>query len=365
MIIAPPYAPPYADAVKYPHLDNSILEIFHQKLNENPYLIEIAHHFSDDATNEDIEIVIDDVSETDDAIRKEISQVRISTMTVLCELGVDVNLDVFYEHLPVSSPRSKVRADGTVDTYRIVSLEYMEKTAKGTPKQKKRRVSATTADANGTDTKRRKSFYNQATIVLDYIKAVNLKLFRNGSIHITGIIDEEQGKCAVGFLCDEIRAIYEKHPEVLCEVENRTIDQIGCHRWDIVMINSDFSCNFRIRREKLFEILDAKYGLVVNYESDNYPGVKTSFYWNEADPQRTGICVCSKGKTCSGKGRGMLVDYEGDKLAMHCRKITISVFQSGKIIITGARNKAQIDDAYAFITRVLTTHFDTVAKKGV
>ena len=102
----------------------------------------------------------------------------------------------------------------------------------------------------------------------------------------------------------------------------------------------------------------------MNYESDNYPGVKTSFYWNEADPQRTGICVCSKGKTCSGKGRGMLVGYEDDKLAKHCRKITISVFQSGKIIITGARNKEQIVDAYTFITRVLTTHFDTVAKRG-
>ena len=409
---------PYANAVKYPYLDHSILDIFHQKLNENPYLLEIAHHF-----REDIEIIVEDGSGglyphrdcrdsgflenprdsrdsgliepprdcrdsqardsrdsgflenprdsgliepprdcRDSQDSREITEVRISTMTVLCELGVDVNLDVFYEHLPVSSPRSKVREDGTVDTYRIVSLEYMEKTAKGTPKQKKRRVSTTTADS--TDSKRRKSFYNQATIVLDYIKAVNLKLFRNGSIHITGIIDEEQGKCAVGFLCDEIRAIYEKHPDVLLTTETRGIDQIGCHRWDIVMINSDFSCNFRIRREKLFEILDTKYGLVVNYESDNYPGVKTSFYWNEADPQRTGICVCCTGKTCSGKGRGMLGFMADDPTAHNCRKITISVFQSGKIIITGARNRRQIDDAYAFITRVLTTHYSTVAKRN-
>jgi hypothetical protein len=62
--------------------------------------------------------------------------------------------------------------------------------------------------------KKRKSFYNQATIIMDYIKSINLKLFRNGSIHITGIIDVEQGKSAVRFLCDEIRAVYEKDPTI-------------------------------------------------------------------------------------------------------------------------------------------------------
>ena len=96
--------------------------------------------------------------------------------------------------------------------------------------------------------------------------------------------------------------------------------------------------------------------MVVNYESDNYPGVKTSFYWNMGDPSKSGICKCKIGKTCSGKGRGTLA--EGDS----CRKITISIFQSGKIIITGARDKAQIEDAYSFITTIFREYFHSVAR---
>ena len=45
-----------------------------------------------------------------------------------------------------------------------------------------------------------------------------------------------------------------------------------------------------------------------------------------------------------------------------CRKITISIFQSGKIIITGAREQTQIDDAYHFITGILRKYFNEVGR---
>lgn len=319
------------------HLETSIIEIFKHKLLENPYLHEIAHYFIENDDDDD-PVLSEDLVELEKNI--EISKVRISTMTVLCDLGVQINLDTFYNNIHAYHNVEK--------DYKIVSLEYMENPAKGVPKQKKKKQSV----ANAKLVKRRKSFYNQATIIMDYIKTINLKLFRNGSIHITGIIDEEQGKRAVGFLCDEIRAVYEKDPTIT----NGDIAQLGLANWDIVMINSDFCCNFKIRREKLYEILDSRYNLVVNYESDNYPGVKTSFYWNIRDADKSGICKCKIGKTCSGKGRGTLA--EGDT----CRKITISIFQSGKIIITGARDKAQIDDAYNFITNIFREYFHSVAR---
>jgi hypothetical protein len=200
---------------------------------------------------------------------------------------------------------------------------------------------------------------------MDYIKSINLKLFLNGSIHITGIIDEEQGKKAVEFLGNEIRNIYAKNNAIT----NGDLSMLGIYSWDIVLINSDFACNFKIRREKLYEIIDSKYNLVVNYESDSYPGVKTSFYWSEKDNGtlnaitgdfdgiKTGICKCKTGSTCKGKGRGTL-DPEDC-----CRKITISIFQSGKIIITGARAIKQVDECYQFIICLLKRYYHDISRQ--
>lgn len=319
------------------YLENSIIEIFNQKLQENPYLEEIKHYFV--VNTDENALVANQANLHNQSI--EISPIRVSTMVVLCDVGLDVNLDIFYQNIQPYENLEK--------GYKIISLEYMENPAKGTPKQKKKKQ----CQANARLVKRRKSFYNQATVIMDYIKPINLKLFRNGSIHITGVVDEVQAQKAVGFLCDEIRVIHEKDNAIT----TADISGLGCRNWNIVMINSDFSCNFKIRREKLYEILDSRYGLVVNYESDNYPGVKTSFYWSERDPMRSGVCKCKVGKTCSGKGTGTL---EQDDT---CRKITISIFQSGKIIITGARNLQQIDDAYQFISKILRLYYDNIARE--
>jgi TATA-box binding protein (TBP) (component of TFIID and TFIIIB) len=317
------------------HLENSIIEIFHQKMLENPYLHEISDYFvlrNKNIPNEKpMELNNADI---------QISEVRISTKVVLCSLGVDINLDTFFKHI---EPYTNVEKN-----YKIISLEYMDNVAKGIPKQKKKKQS----QANSSLIKKRQSFYNQVTIIVEHIKSINIKIFRNGSIHITGIVDEDLGKKAIQFLCDEINLIYLKDQSIT----NNNIIDLGVHNWKVVLINSDFSCNFKIRREKLFEILDTKCGLVVNYESDNYPGVKTSYYWNVGDTQKTGICKCKIGKTCSGKGLG--TEEESDS----CRKITISIFQSGKIIITGARDNAQIKDAYQFITRILRENYFEVAR---
>jgi TATA-box binding protein (TBP) (component of TFIID and TFIIIB) len=39
-----------------------------------------------------------------------------------------------------------------------------------------------------------------------------------------------------------------------------------------------------------------------------------------------------------------------------CKRITISPFSSGKIIITGAREMDQINEAYEFFNEILKTH---------
>ena len=70
------------------------------------------------------------------------------------------------------------------------------------------------------------------------------------------------------------------------------------------------------------------------------------------DKPHLGKCYCTK--LCNGKGDG---DGNGN-----CKKITISTFQSGSVIITGARSMEQINDAYKFINRVFEENYQNLKK---
>ena len=56
--------------------------------------------------------------------------------------------------------------------------------------------------------------------------------------------------------------------------------------------------------------------------------------------QLTGICNCDQ--QCNGKGKN---DF--------CKKITIAVFNSGKIIITGGQSNEHLNTAHKFITDLI------------
>ena len=65
-----------------------------------------------------------------------------------------------------------------------------------------------------------------------------------------------------------------------------------------------------------------------------------------------GICHCPK--FCSGQGDGTEISS--------CKRITIAVFQTGSIIITGARMKKQLDEAYDFMNNVIRMHSRDILK---
>jgi TATA-box binding protein (TBP) (component of TFIID and TFIIIB) len=65
-----------------------------------------------------------------------------------------------------------------------------------------------------------------------------------------------------------------------------------------------------------------------------------------------GACYCDG--HCIGKGNG-----EGET---ECKKVTISAFQSGSIIITGANTTRQIYESYHFINNVINRNIGTIKK---
>jgi hypothetical protein len=121
------------------------------------------------------------------------------------------------------------------------------------------------------------------------------------------------------------------------------------------MMNSDYTIGAAIRRDRLYKILVETYGLWSSFEPTIYQGVNTKFFWNKERPATEdipGICVCPT--PCDGSGSGYGIG--------NCKKITISPFRTGSIIITGAQQPEQLQDAYDFMNTVLRNHATEVLR---
>ena len=164
---------------------------------------------------------------------------------------------------------------------------------------------------------------------------------------MTGLKASEEGITACQGLIEKLKEMNNKYPDITTFNKPET----SISDFSIVLINSDFSAGFRVKRENLYDLLFQR-GIFVSYEPDIYPGVNAKYYWNKSNPKQDGICRCSK--TCSGKGTG-----EGNG---NCKKITIATFQSGNVIITGARNTEQTEDAYKFINELFRESYKSILR---
>ncbi len=214
-----------------------------------------------------------------------------------------------------------------------------------------------------------KTFFNQSTLVVRkrigvdpakhkgitadsmVFKEVNVKLFANGGMQMTGVPEEgfaeETGRWLLAFLWkfqqQESVPIFTAEPSL--------------QKFSTQLINSDYDVGYNVKRESIHQILSRTYGLFSTFEGTIYQGVNTKYYYNEnnTDPAHEGQCMCSNPLKCKGQGSGV-----GD---FQCKRITMSIFQTGKIIITGARHFHQIEAAYHFLNRVFATHADEVLRK--
>lgn len=265
-----------------------------------------------------------------------ITPYTISTMTVTGNLGATPNLKQLYESVHFI-PYWWV-GEG------VIKIEMGE--------QKK---GICTEDILHNTNKAKKSFLNQSSLVFRLqlntdntspkFKEVNIKIFKNGGFQMTGISAEETGRKALQRFIDQNK--------------DKQIWNITPHiqSFQFQLINTDFRINKAIRRDRMYRLLVENYGLCCSYEPSTYQAVKTAFYWNahRSPESPAGICGCPD--PCEGSGDGCTIG--------NCRKITIAPFRTGSVIITGAKQVKQIDDAYAFITSILREHADYLLREEV
>lgn len=237
---------------------------------------------------------------------------RVSTITAVGRLGTYVDIDALFDRLAVleeecDDTQKKTSNDAGDESVWFLSIEIGEGDAprrrRGTPPIRTR-----------THRIPPKNFDNQTTVVMrvprpsfpDIHDHLNVKVFRNGNVQLTGIKEIEQGRTALEGI---VRAI--ERTETAADEENLRV-----HEYRVCLINTDAHIGFGVRREKLYDLMKRRYpALSCNFEPCIYPGVK-----------------------------------------LKVEQATVSVFQSGCVIVTGARTLDQVDSAHLFIRDILMAH---------
>lgn len=268
---------------------------------------------------------------------------KVSTITCNVDIGINIDLITFYEQFAIG------------DKSNFVWIYYPKITDKQNNRgeyPKKRRNVKKTSD-------KKTSFDNQVTVLYKTTNYPNLKIFKNGNIQLTGVKNKDDVNIIIDEIIKEIKRIHSINKNITTteDFENK----IGFFNFHIRMINTDFktftdetmSEKFLIRRKILHKILMSDiYNNKCSFEPGKYHGVKLEFFWNKDKKKQDGICECSD--HCFGKGNG-----SGNN---NCKKITVAIFESGSVLITGGVSFDQINEAYNYITDVFKKHKDEIKK---
>ncbi len=155
------------------------------------------------------------------------------------------------------------------------------------------------------------SFYNQVTIgYTDSLSTKKVKVFPNGSLQIAGCRDLNDCKNFI----NQLRLIM----DLIYNVD------IPVNSFKIVMINSNFSLQHMIHQMNVVRAFNTK-KFSVSFDPDRYSAVKLKFS-----------------------------PIEGGK------QVTVSIFSSGSVIITGAQTIQEVCQAYISIVDRMIKNSDTL-----
>lgn len=264
-------------------------------------------------------------SKIDFSLKNLPDDVRISTITMTCNLDtlIDVQNVGKYIDLGIGSivcVKYKTNNNKMEDNTVIRTLIKIKKSREKNKKNVKR-----------------KNFNNQATLIIDVKnkRRVNVKIFKNGAIQMTGCKAIEDFHHALETVCRELKkkkAVYNKQTKTITpkyfitNFEAVNADKVKNFR--VHLINCNFKVGFLIDREKLHGLL-LKAGVRSILEPNIHACVNIKYNYKNKDT------------------------------------ISIFVFESGSIIITGAKMENHIIEAYKFITKVLFENYDTIVKNNI
>jgi TATA-box binding protein (TBP) (component of TFIID and TFIIIB) len=232
------------------------------------------------------------------------NKIKISTITISCKTSTQINIHNISRFIDLNMTR-------------IMSVKYGKHPYNNRsllPIKKKKR----------TNKKKKRNFYNECTVkirppTLDLINnpknnPINVKIFKNGSLQMTGVKNMKNFIEVTEILFSELKiiksVIYKGKLVLKPFVEDSS--KLKLYSVQVCMINTNFKLLFQIDREQLYmKLLGDK--VKCKFEPLTHACVNIKFQYNSK------------------------------------KQVSIFVFESGAIIITGANNVVQINAAYDFI----------------
>jgi len=201
-------------------------------------------------------------------------------------------------------------------------------------------------------------FFNQVTayIKLSANRYINVKIFKNGSLQMTGIKKTHECNVIINKLLNEILTPINSNnipliptgtmlpdfmqtlpePNTLLHYLELNADptktivmsDLKVTDFNIRMINSNCKVPFKINRDILYQLLK-KDKIKCRYDPNSHACVNIRYDINSDD------------------------------------KVSIFVFQSGSIIITGGKTIVDINKGYNYIMEIISKHYESIKKKDL
>jgi hypothetical protein len=167
------------------------------------------------------------------------------------------------------------------------------------------------------------AFYNCFVIIFRKIykgiyREFHAKLFNSGKVEIPGIQEDEMLELSTEFL---IKTIQSYCSEPLCELKDKR---------ELVLVNSNFNCQYYLNRELLLDILKKKYKIKCNMDSCSYPGIQCKYKINEGTKEK---------------------------------EVSFMIFRTGSVLIVGKCNDEQLDTIYRFLVNVFHDEYQNICEE--
>jgi hypothetical protein len=188
--------------------------------------------------------------------------------------------------------------------------------------------------------KKKSAFYNCFVLILrmfvgNTFKEYHVKLFNTGKLEIPGIQTDHAFNAILNMIIDIMQPYYEKKIEY--DTKNT----------ETVLINSNFNCGFYINREALFDVLNSKYHIQSIYDPCSYPGIQCKFYYNPD----------------VGIQSGSQISKENKDLYKNVSEVSFMIFRTGSVLIVGKCDEDILMSIYEFLKDLLVKEFSTISQK--